>query len=241
MDTACTVVQFPDIEEGRRESCSTCQDLFFRDKPWSSFYIPNPEDGLHVWLTEVSYESLRSSSQGECPYCDFLFQFAKIVTETQNIRHDKFEFVTFEFGWEWIGIRGGLNGSNLQVRMNYDTSLTVDKTFHLYVTEGQSDSCIKSCSKGLPNNLKFLGTESNWPHIYTERHLSLYRGSAECVSVMQSWISTCLESHPQCQSTSSPSLPDRVLRISGSLDVQLIENFDGKITGKYIALSHCWG
>lgn len=154
MDTACNVVQFPGNEEGRRDSCSTCQDLFFRDNPWSSFYIPNPEDGLRIWFTTVSYESLRLSSQRKRPYCDFLFQFAKIVAETQNIRHDKSEFVTFEFGWECFGIRGGLEGSNLSVKMNYD-SLTVNKTFHLYVTEGQPDPCIKSCSKGLLNNLKF--------------------------------------------------------------------------------------
>lgn len=206
-------------EERRHNSCSTCQDLPFRDKSWSRFYIPDYEDHSHIWFTKVTWRSLRLSSRGECSTCEFLFQLAEFMAESRNIRHDMLELISFKFGWQWWGGHGGLDGSNLHVEMNYE-SLTLDKDFRLCVTEG---------------------TKPPWPGIQVGRHLSLDRASPECVLVMKLWLSTCLESHPQCRVTSSTILPDRVLEISPSLDVQLVENFDQKIIGQYIALSHCWG
>jgi hypothetical protein len=65
------------------------------------------------------------------------------MTEARNIRHHMTELVTFEFGWGWDGGRGGMDGSNLHMKMNYE-SLTVDKIVHVYITEGQLGSYIKS-------------------------------------------------------------------------------------------------
>lgn len=153
MDTACDVVQFFDSEEGHHNtSCSTCQDLPFRNKAWSPFYQLNSED-VNWWYTKVSYDSLCLSSHEGCPYCDLLFQFAKVLM-AENIRHDMSELVTFKFGW------CSDSSSDLTVCMYYE-DLTVEKVFHLYVTEGKSDSYIKSCSKALLSILTFSRNRIN--------------------------------------------------------------------------------
>lgn len=153
MVTTCNVVQFLDSEEVHHNtSCSTCQDLPFRNKTWSPFYETNSED-VNLWNTVVSYGSLRLSSHEGCPYCDLLFQFTKVLM-AENIRHDMSELVTFKFGWS------SDSSSNLTVCM-YHEDLTVEKVFHLYVTEGQSDSYIKSCSKALPSILMFSRNRIN--------------------------------------------------------------------------------
>lgn len=145
MNADCSLEHFNDSEKERHISCSTCQDLPLRDRTWSPFYIPNFEDEGRIWYTNVSYESLRHSSRKGCAYCDFLFQFAKIMVE--NICLAMPELVTFRFGWWWDG------SSNLSVKMNYE-SLTVDELFHLYITKGQSGSMYQELvvSKGLSEN-----------------------------------------------------------------------------------------
>lgn len=145
MNTACTVVNFHGSEEERHISCSTCQDLPFRNRTWSPFYIRNFEDEGRIWYTKVSYVLLRRSSRNLCPYCEFLFQVAKAMVET--IRPAVFRLVKFKFGWWWDG------SSNLSVKMEYG-SLTVDKLFHLYITKGQSGSMYQELvvSKGLSEN-----------------------------------------------------------------------------------------
>lgn len=131
MTAACQVAHCHDSEEERHISCSTCQDLPFRNRNWSPFYNPNFEDGGRIWYTKVSYELLRRSSQRVCPYCDLLFQVAKPMVE--NISPVITELVTFRFGWWWDG------SSNLSVKMSYE-KLTVNELFHLYITKGQSVS-----------------------------------------------------------------------------------------------------
>lgn len=121
----------------RHKSCSTCQDLPYRNKTWSQFYIPDHEDHGLIWFAKVSYESLRLSLQKECSTCDFLFELAESMTVSRNIRNDMLELVEFEFGWQWWTGHSGLEGSNLHVRMDHE-SLTVNKIFHLYVNEGLS-------------------------------------------------------------------------------------------------------
>ncbi|KAH8757702.1 heterokaryon incompatibility protein-domain-containing protein [Diaporthe sp. PMI_573] len=83
--------------------------------------------------------------------------------------------------------------------------------------------------------------DSPWKIIQIARHISKYRASPECITIMKSWMSTCLDSHPRCHTPAMSILPDRILEISPCLDLQLIENFSGEATGNYIALSHCWG
>lgn len=145
MDTACNAVRFHNCEAGHLTSCSTCQDLPFRNSTWTPFHIPDFEDNGRIWDTKVSYESLRLSSQKGCPYCNFLFQFARKMSE--NIHPTMPKLVTFKFGWWWDG------SSNLSVEMKYE-SLTVNELFHLYITKGQSGSNLKYqelvASKGLP-------------------------------------------------------------------------------------------
>ncbi|KAL1872691.1 hypothetical protein Daus18300_004237 [Diaporthe australafricana] len=61
------------------------------------------------------------------------------------------------------------------------------------------------------------------------------------MSLAKSWISNCLESHPQCQKKAYNILPDRVIFIDRGVNPRLIENHSRELTGKYAALSYCWG
>lgn len=62
---------------------------------------------------------------------------------------------------------------------------------------------------------------------------------------INSWISVCEKNHThtRCADTSATLLPHRVLCINGSPEIpslQLLET-NGRVRGRYIALSHCWG
>lgn len=74
-------------------------------------------------------------------------------------------------------------------------------------------------------------------------------GSEESFAVMRSWIKACEENHPheQCSRNGNALLPRRVVYIHPNTDpgnrppvLSLLEPLAGT-TGKYIALSHCWG
>lgn len=129
MDAASNVASVDRGKEERQVSCPTCQDLPFRDKTWTPFYVPDAEDKGRIWYTKVSSESLRISSQKGCPYCDLLYQVGKTVS--RNVCTAKPELVSFKFGWWWTG------DSNLSVEMNYEGS-TIQEILHLYVTKGRS-------------------------------------------------------------------------------------------------------
>lgn len=64
---------------------------------------------------------------------------------------------------------------------------------------------------------------------------------AENIVLMQDWIHDCVVGHPQCQLTSEPMLPRRVIKLGLSDTIVLqLEETDGQ-QGRYAALSHRWG
>jgi hypothetical protein len=91
----------------------------------------------------------------------------------------------------------------------------------------------RDCVDGLSN---FVTGSSSPP----DEVVRAYQDTAsdECANLVKKWISEC-ENHDVCNSA-KPILPTRVLRvdyISGCL--RLVET-NGQ-TGRYVALSHCWG
>lgn len=93
--------------------------------------------------------------------------------------------------------------------------------------------------------LKLIGSFADvkppWPGLRHGRHISTFADSPECMSLAKLWISNCLESHPECQQMASNILPDRVIHVGRGVDPRLVENYSGELTGKYAALSYCWG
>ena len=72
-----------------------------------------------------------------------------------------------------------------------------------------------------------------------------YTGSSSAFRMATAWLVECSEHHPYCDTPAAleAQLPTRVIDVgsaeSGN-DACLLET-EGRITGSYIALSHCWG
>jgi len=64
---------------------------------------------------------------------------------------------------------------------------------------------------------------------------------AESLQAAQKWMSTCLDTHEQCQKHKQPhTYPTRLLEL-GSHKVSLILPHEEELSGPYAALSYCWG
>ncbi|KAH7327167.1 heterokaryon incompatibility protein-domain-containing protein [Rhexocercosporidium sp. MPI-PUGE-AT-0058] len=81
-----------------------------------------------------------------------------------------------------------------------------------------------------------------WPQLGSAIDLSSHSGSEECYDFLRTRTALCLSGHQSCQ-TAKTSLPTRVLDVDlhGTQDVKLYEPRAVEETGRYIALSHCWG
>lgn len=79
------------------------------------------------------------------------------------------------------------------------------------------------------------------PTIGLASEVSQYSSSEECFETARSWLADCVDNHTQCKPLREPPLPTRVIDVGlgGSRDPFLLES-SGQ-TGKYIALSYCWG
>lgn len=117
------VAQVSDDE--KRDSCSICQDLAFRDESWTPFRMPR--ERRNIWEVDASYESLRLSAQQGCPSCDLLYQFSNIVLE--DIPAFRPELVTAKYKWWW-------EDSKLDIEMEHGDT-TIKRSFPMYVTTGQ--------------------------------------------------------------------------------------------------------
>lgn len=118
------VAQVSDGE--RRESCSICQDLAFRNESWTPFRMPRERH--NIWEVDASYESLRLSSREGCPSCDLLYQFSNIVLE--DIPAFRPELVTSTYKWWW-------EDSKLDIEMEHGDTAS-KRSFPMFVTTGQS-------------------------------------------------------------------------------------------------------
>ncbi|PMD32736.1 HET-domain-containing protein [Hyaloscypha variabilis F] len=82
---------------------------------------------------------------------------------------------------------------------------------------------------------------SAFKHIGIGRPVAEDLSSDQCIGLAKQWMSECERNHPICKRwANSVSLPTRVLDVgSESQPPRLVESL-GR-TGRYAALSHCWG
>jgi len=82
---------------------------------------------------------------------------------------------------------------------------------------------------------------SAFKHIGIGRPVAQHLSSDQCISLARQWMSECERDHALCRRwSSSISLPTRVLDVgSERQSPRLVESL-GR-TGRYAALSHCWG
>lgn len=76
------------------------------------------------------------------------------------------------------------------------------------------------------------------------RRAESYSGSDRCFDLVSNWLSACLTNHHEkCPVNENSLLPTRVVDVGppdGSKQPLLVTTTEGQ-TGKYIALSYCWG
>lgn len=88
-----------------------------------------------------------------------------------------------------------------------------------------------------------MSTESPsiWPGIRPRRDVSLNSSSETCLQLAKPWLDKCRTSHMECgHSSKDPLLPTCVINV-GSSSTDICLYLTKGETGKYVALSHCWG
>ncbi|KAK5661625.1 hypothetical protein OQA88_9725 [Cercophora sp. LCS_1] len=76
--------------------------------------------------------------------------------------------------------------------------------------------------------------------LWASNHVPTRQDAEACAGIIGPWVELCTSQHESCWPTGfdDPPLPTRVLNVSDT-KVALIESQGG--TGRYIALTHCWG
>ncbi|MCJ1245679.1 hypothetical protein MMC30_002883 [Trapelia coarctata] len=98
----------------------------------------------------------------------------------------------------------------------------------------------------LDSNLTFYapkGSVPPWPALGTFPRVASHSGSPESVGRIQTWLRSCIQSHPECKSAEIFPLPKRVVYVgSNSLtDPPRLYEAGSVERTPYAALSHCWG
>ncbi|KAL0934520.1 HET domain-containing protein [Colletotrichum truncatum] len=86
-----------------------------------------------------------------------------------------------------------------------------------------------------------FGSESPWEGLPYDEDISKTAGSKECLVLLKYWMEMCEASHESCSSEKAALLPTRVLDVSSSQPRLIIAETLSRRTGRFIALSHCWG
>lgn len=78
--------------------------------------------------------------------------------------------------------------------------------------------------------------------MFLGRLVSRDSGDSDCLDVAAGWLERCSRQHQHCVAEQKDvDLPTRLVHIPGDENEYLkVENTEGQ-TGRYIALSHCWG
>ncbi|KAI1337174.1 heterokaryon incompatibility protein-domain-containing protein [Xylariaceae sp. FL0016] len=136
------------------------------------------------------------------------------------------------------GITSSVQDSNL---LRDDDTIVLDGRHNLLDVKKKDESHHVAEFFTVPGTLR-----SEPPPEFDDLHYSLPVPvdplSEQCSKKLIQWIDDCNEKHSECQSGSSPPLPTRVINVGtddGSTKPFLhISNGE---TGRYVALSHCWG
>lgn len=88
------------------------------------------------------------------------------------------------------------------------------------------------------------GHNPRWSTLETAEALSRSLGDPRCFDQIRKWLKDCEtnHNHPKCGPRGETTLPRRVVTIRQTLEEPMLYlNETNGATGKYIALSHCWG
>lgn len=101
---------------------------------------------------------------------------------------------------------------------------------------------VSNLIKGTRGDLVFdLKLDNAASRFVANKPFSTDVGSTRVVRRVKEWLAECEDEHQNCLISKSPRLPSRVIYVGHeSQDIRLYESSPGE-TGKYIALSYCWG
>ncbi|KAH8683263.1 heterokaryon incompatibility protein-domain-containing protein [Tricladium varicosporioides] len=97
-----------------------------------------------------------------------------------------------------------------------------------------------------PGRTQFLefytlpGKPTSWPAVGQARHISVDSSSDDSIAMASRWLSECTEKHKNCHFPPSTTLPTRVIEV-GEKGTNPRLHETNSATGRYAALSHCWG
>ncbi|TVY27661.1 hypothetical protein LHYA1_G004889 [Lachnellula hyalina] len=160
-----------------------------------------------------SYEKLKCAAQNGCELCQLLLH--------------GFENIAVREGyWE-----GETRSSAIEDLESSDIKICINSE-HIY--SGDRIENVRISSKEEPKSVgKYkIGRDQLDPDLASDVNMRLARN----------WLDECHQRHASCPAEQIPVLPSRVVDVGVSKDAQfcriLVSN--GR-TGKYVALSHCWG
>lgn len=87
------------------------------------------------------------------------------------------------------------------------------------------------------------GSVPPWPAFGASPHVASHSGSPECIDRIQTWLRSCIQSHPECKPAELRPLPKRVIYVGSNSPSDPPRLFEpgNDMRKPYIALSHCWG
>jgi len=77
--------------------------------------------------------------------------------------------------------------------------------------------------------------------IFLGRLVSRDSGDSDCLDVAAGWLERCSREHEHCAEQKDVDLPTRLVHIPNDENQYLKVKNTGGQTGRYVALSHCWG
>ncbi|KAG4439081.1 hypothetical protein IFR05_005423 [Cadophora sp. M221] len=192
-------------------SCRVCNDMDLKG-----------HEGMHiVGGLPLLFTDIQDGARRGCCYCALLVNVC---------RH----YVPGVDGWAKMTPR-----TDLELEIQYGDTMLLEVSLTLKVP----GEWLKS--NGL-KRLEIYALKGNyipfWPQLGNTIDLSPHSGSEECYDFLRTRIALCLSGHPSCNAVKT-ALPTRVIDVElhGTQDVKLHEPRSIKGTGRYIALSHCWG
>ncbi|KAI1372427.1 heterokaryon incompatibility protein-domain-containing protein [Hypoxylon crocopeplum] len=223
----------------RRKACPICYnlDLDLMSKKSDTPMLFRRSPGM-IEL-RIKRKSILEANERGCQGCRLLSQIVDFIIE--DTYRDALSRSTKG------DVTNGMKDLTLQIDRNLydDKRLQMNLLPHITIEYNETDSgTFISSQRYEAFSLSGSPSQSSlWSAIGNGRLILDEALSDERIATMKMWLESCKRNHPECQftfSTKSTLLPDRVLYVHPAHDIRLHIN-SGKDTGRYAALSHCWG
>ncbi|KAK4225316.1 HET domain-containing protein [Podospora fimiseda] len=224
--------------------CQTCQGIIYDDQ-LQTCAIARSKDPL-TWKQQDIYPDLpllSSSSLKGCSFCPYLIYVLreKLPLSFKNMLQNNSSEISITLGNPPYLLRSQITYyTHEQLLIQHDTTTSTNSTKDgPYWLELIISSPAFKGSQWISR--AFLYQDPEFPFVSTHLGISLCLPSPSTpLSLITSWLQTCLAQHTECQSQSSSaiSIPTRLIDISSTIP-RLITNPPSN--AEYIALSYCWG